>query len=609
MARAVAHALESGRHLVVQAGTGTGKTLAYLVPSFLSGRRIVVTTATKALQDQLADKDLPMLVRVLQPALDREVSWAVLKGRSNYICRQRVNEVGARNTSSGGDSSETLFDVDDMSESARREVARLIEWSDSTATGDRAELTWSSSDAAWRAVSVGSDECPGATKCPSGDSCFTELARLRASEADIIVVNTHLYGAHVASGGVLLPDHDIVIVDEAHGLEDTMSDSVAISLSAGRLGFLSSALRRIVDDPPLTTRISHVADELTQRLVPSVGQRLSVPLPTPITDTLQDVRRIGMDILDVLRKIDAPDESTQQRKLRAQSLATRIVEDIDKAVNITNTSVPFVSGFERNPHLDIAPLDVGPVLRESVWSTKTAVLTSATVPLNLPSRIGLDADSTETLVVDSPFDYRSQAILYCTANFPAPNDPAFTEAMHEELRLLIEAAGGRTLALFTSYRALDAAVEALRPKLDVTVLSQREYQKSQLVQMFSRDESSCLFATSGFFQGIDIPGRTLSLVTIDRIPFPRPDDPLLSARREAVGQAAFRDIDIPRAATLLAQATGRLIRNAHDRGVVAVFDSRLARAGYRRDILQALPDMKRSIDRDEVVDFLRNVTS
>lgn len=608
MAEAVAGALSTGRHLVVQAGTGTGKTLAYLVPAFLSGRRVVVTTATKALQDQLANKDLPVLVDVLAPLLGRDVMWAVLKGRNNYLCRQRISEIRSQ-LSKTSDEAETLFDVDELPEATRREVSRLIAWADTTATGDRSELTWSSSDPAWRAVSVGSDECPGASKCPSGESCFTEMARLHASAADIVVVNTHLYGAHVASGGALLPEHDIVIVDEAHGLEDTMSDSVAISLSSGRLNFLSGALRRIVDDPPLMTRLAHVSDELTEHLMPLVGQRLGVPLPETITDTFQDIRRIGMDILEVLRKVDPADEGTQQRKLRAQSLATRIVEDVDKATSITTSSVPFVSGFERSPRLDIAPLDVGPVLREAVWTTTTAVLTSATVPLNLPARIGLDAEATDTLTVDSPFDYKTQAILYCTSDFPGPNDPAFTASMHEELRILIEAAGGRTLALFTSYRALDAAVEAIRPKVDVPILSQREYQKSQLVHMFSQDESSCLFATSGFFQGIDIPGRTLSLVTIDRIPFPRPDDPLLSARREAVGQAAFRDIDIPRAATLLAQATGRLIRNASDRGVVAVFDSRLAKSGYRRDILQALPDMRRSVDRTEVVDFLRNITA
>lgn len=616
MAEAVARAIDDRRHLVVQAGTGTGKTLAYLVPSFLSGRRVVVTTATKALQDQLADKDLPFLVSTLGPLLDREVTWAVLKGRSNYLCRQRVAEIesGRGSGTSGGTmpraaESDTLFDPEEVPEAHRHDIAQILEWAETTSTGDRAEMTTSTSDGAWRAVSVGSDECPGASRCPSGDSCFAELARFTASEADIVVVNTHLYGAHVASGGVILPEHDILIVDEAHGLEDTMSDSVAISLSAGRLNFLASAVRRIVDDAPLTTRIGHAADALSTLLTPRIGQRLSVPLPADITDVLLEIRRIGADVLDVLRKIDTTNEGTQQRKLRAQSLATRLVDDLDKATSITATSVPFVIGFDRNPRLDIAPLDVGPVLKASVWDSTTAVLTSATVPLNLPARIGLDPDTTDTLNVESPFDYRSQAMLYCTAHFPNPNDPTFTDAMHDELLSLIRAAGGRTLALFTSYRALDAAVESIRPRVDVTVLSQREFQKNQLVHLFSQDESSCLFATSGFFQGIDIPGRTLSLVTIDRIPFPRPDDPLLSARREAVGSSAFREIDIPRAATLLAQATGRLIRNASDRGVVTVFDPRLATSGYRRDILQALPDMKRSVDHQEVVDFLRLVTS
>lgn len=606
MAQAVAQSLEERRHLVVQAGTGTGKTLAYLVPAILSGRTVVVTTATKALQDQLADKDLPNVVGALTPLLGREATWAVLKGRSNYLCRQRISEIRGAGTDSDSD---TLFEAEEISEASKREIARLVEWAKVTDSGDRSELTWSATDNAWRAVSVGSEECPGASRCPSGESCFAELARFTASEADIVVVNTHLYGAHVASGGALLPEHDVLIVDEAHGLEDTMSDSVGISMSGGRLTFLGAALRRIVDDAPLSTRISHAADSLIQRLTPLLGQRVAIPLPDDISDVLSDIRRIGADILDVLRKIEASDESTQQRKLRAQTLATRLVDDLDKIAAITAAYVPFVSGFDRNPHLDIAPLDVGPVLKESIWSKITAVLTSATVPLNLPERIGLDAEATDVLSVESPFDYRQQAILYCAAHLPNPNDPGFTDLMHEELIQLIRAAGGRTLALFTSYRALDAAVEAVRPEIETTIFSQREYQKNHLVQLFSNDESSCLFATSGFFQGIDIPGRTLSLVTLDRIPFPRPDDPLLSARREAVGQSAFREIDIPRAATLLAQATGRLVRNASDRGVVAIFDPRLAKAGYRRDILQALPDMKRSVDRAEVIDFLRLITS
>lgn len=231
-----------------------------------------------------------------------------------------------------------------------------------------------------------------------------------------------------------------------------------------------------------------------------------------------------------------------------------------------------------------------------------------TVPQNLPERVGLAADSFDALDVGSPFDYAANSLLYCPSGFPNPNGGAFQSSVNDELFRLITAARGRTLALFTSYRAMDAAVEALRPILDVPVISQRDQsQKSRLVDAFIADESACLFATAGFFQGIDIPGRTLSLVTIDRIPFPRPDDPLLSARRDLVGDRAFRDIDLPRAATLLAQAAGRLIRSTTDRGVVAVFDPRLATAGYRRHLLAAMPPMKRTIDRQEVMDFLRSI--
>ena len=338
------------------------------------------------------------------------------------------------------------------------------------------------------------------------------------------------------------------------------------------------------------------------------NQRISAPLPLEITAVLAEGRRLVARILDILRTIDTKDDDSNQRKLRAQTLASRLADTIDVALKTDDTFVPYVSGTVDHPKLDIAPLDVGPVLDAGVWQKTTAILTSATVPNKMAERIGLPVSRTQTCTVESPFDYQSNAVLYCSKHLPNPNSADFTKLMHEELFHLIAAAGGRTLALFTSYKALDLAVEAMRKKLPNTILSQREYQKTQLVKLFTEDESSCLFATSGFFQGIDIPGRTLSLVTLDRIPFPRPDDPLLSARREAIGDRAFREIDLPRAATLLAQATGRLIRNATDRGVVAVFDPRLGNAGYRRDILESMPPMRKSIDRAEVEEFLRLIT-
>lgn len=609
MAHAVEEALNEGKHLIVQAGTGTGKTIAYLVPAIVAGKRTVVTTATKALQDQLAHKDLPFLVQHLSEYVNRDITFAVLKGRSNYVCRQRLAELnGETEKKNRKADSPTLLEVDEMSQSVRREIDLISEWTKTTKSGDMADISWSPSDRALRAVSVGSDECPGARRCPVGGTCFSELARFKASEADIVVVNTHLYGLHVASGGQLLPEHEVLIVDEAHGLEDIMSDTVGVSIHAGNFNFFAGVVKRIIADPKVISDIVNIGTMLDEVLSPIHNQRISAPLPLEVTAVLAEGRRIVARILDILRTIETKDDDSNQRKLRAQTLATRLADTIDVALKTDDTYVPYISGSVDHPKLDIAPLDVGPVLDAGVWQKTTAILTSATVPSKMADRIGLPVSKTQLCNVDSPFDYQSNAVLYCSKHLPNPNSPEFTKLMHEELFHLISAAGGRTLALFTSYRALDAAVDAMRKRLPNTILSQREYQKNQLVKLFSEDESSCLFATSGFFQGIDIPGRTLSLVTLDRIPFPRPDDPLLSARRDAIGDRAFREIDLPRAATLLAQATGRLIRNATDRGVVAVFDPRLGNAGYRRDILGSMPPMRKSVDRQEVEEFLRLIT-
>lgn len=613
MATAVEEAIAEGRHLVVQAGTGTGKTIAYLVPAMLAGKRTVVATATKALQDQLAGKDLPFLVEALSDYLGHEVSWAVLKGRRNYVCRQRIAEVTGQTVDTGKgrgkrDDSPTLLDLDDFSSTTRREVDRIVTWAATTRTGDFADLDFNPSERATLAVSVGSEECPGANRCPFGGSCFAEMALARAAEAEIIVVNTHLYGNHIASEGALLPEHDIVIVDEAHGLEDIMSDTVGMSIGEGSFTYFAGAVRRILDDPKLNQDITDVGLMLNEVLAPGLGTRLSAPLPVAVAEVLARGRLVVAATLDGLRRIETKDDDSNQRKLRAQMLANRLAATLDGALGIDATFVPFVTGRADRPKLDIAPLDVAPILREGVWSKHPAILTSATIPTNMPTRVGLPADGTDMLDVESPFDYQESSVLYCSTSLPEPNSPQFTARMHEELFHLITAAGGRTLALFTSYRAMDAAVTEMRKRLSVTVLAQNEYQRGQLVRMFSEDETSCLFATASFFQGIDIPGRTLSLVTLDRIPFPRPDDPLLSARREALGDRAFRDIDLPRAATLLAQATGRLIRNASDRGVVAVFDPRLGTKGYRREILAAMPPMRRSTNRAEVEDFLRLIT-
>ena len=597
MAQAVAEAVVSGRHLVVQAGTGTGKSLAYLVPAVLSGRPTVVATATKALQDQLATKDLPFLAE----QLDVEFAWAVLKGRSNYLCLQRVREV--RDPGSG------QLELEDLLPSNRHEVERLATWAATTTTGDRAELDWNPSERAWAAVSVSSEECPGAQRCPLGEPCFAETARRRAAAADVVVVNTHLYGIDVGSGGAILPEHEVVVIDEAHQLEDITSDTAGLAIGAGRFANLARLARRILADPELLATVADAGTDLGEQLAPWSGQLLPSPLPGPLAESLGRGRLVIDRLLTALRSITTDVAAADQRRTRAQKAAATLAEDVDAALVTPAGAVAWVGGRRDQPRLEVAPLDVAPVLSEGVWSKRTAILTTATVPINLPDRVGLPSGATDLLDVGSPFEYEEHALLYCAAHLPDPRQPAHQAGVHAELQALITAAGGRTLALFTSRRAMQEAAAALSPLLDVTVLTQDDLPKPALLARFTAEETSCLFATAGLFQGIDVPGRTLSLVTIDRLPFPRPDEPLLKARRERLGPEAFRGIDLPRAATLLAQAGGRLIRRATDRGVFAVLDPRLASAGYRWDVVRALPPMRRTRRREEVEAFLREITA
>jgi ATP-dependent DNA helicase DinG len=602
MAQRVAQAMASGRHLIVQAGTGTGKSLAYLVPVVLARRRTVVATATKALQDQLATKDLPFL----QAQLDRPFSFAVLKGRANYLCRQRLHEATTSDQQLG------LALDDEGSRGAQRrtrEVAELAVGAANTATGDRAELDREPSPGAWAAVSVGPRECPGAAKCPRGDECFAEQARTRAAEADVIVVNLHLYGLDLASGGGILPDHDVVIIDEAHQLEDTVSATSGRELGPARFSALAGAVGAIVADTDLLGALERSGDSVAAELADEVGRRLRGGVPAGLATALATARQRIDTALAALRAVDAnaPGDAGA-RKERALRTATALIDDIDAVLSLNAGQVAWVEGSPDTPLLKVAPLDVAPVLSDALWGRRTAVLTSATVPPGLAERLGIEADRHDEIDVGSPFDHATHALLYCAAHLPNPRTAGFDEALHKELEALVVAAGGRTLALFTSFRAMDAAAEALRPRLPWTVLTQRDRPKAALLAQFSEDETSCLFATMSFWQGVDVPGPALSLVAIDRLPFPRPDEPLLQARREQARAEAFRVVDLPRAATLLAQGAGRLMRRADDRGVVAVFDPRLAtNARYRWDIVRALPPMERTKDRAHAEARLRAI--
>ncbi|HMJ74917.1 MAG TPA: ATP-dependent DNA helicase [Iamia sp.] len=596
MAHAVLRAIIDGRHVVVQAGTGTGKSLAYLVPAAMSGKPVVIATATKALQDQLVGKDLPFVAE----HLDEPLTYAVLKGRSNYVCRQRLGEI---------DASAQQLALDGLVERAPEEELRDIKtWAGTTLTGDRAELAFEPSPEAWAAVSVGSRECPGASHCPQGGSCFAEAARNLASDADVVVVNLHLYGLHLESGGMVLPEHDVVIIDEAHQLEDVISSTFGVDLTAGRFAALSRMAGAVLEDPLTLGAVESAGSLVADALAEHVGRRLRGRLEPEIESAVADARIAVDGLLAALKGVPTDKgEDTAAKATRAAKAAGRLAGELEAVLEVRTGHVMWVEGPERTPSLRLAPVDVGPTLAERLWSETTAILTSATVPPSIVARLGLPEDRVDVMDVGSPFDHQHHALLYCAAHLPDPREATYEPATHAELMALIEAAGGRTLALFTSYRAMDAAADVLRPRLSVPLLTQRDLPKPALVAAFSSDEPTCLFATMGFWQGVDVPGRTLSLVAIDRIPFPRPDEPLMQARREAARGEAFRLVDLDRAATLLAQGAGRLIRTAEDRGVVAVLDPRLAKARYRWDLVRALPPMRRTKDRAEAEAFLREV--
>jgi ATP-dependent DNA helicase DinG len=602
MVEAIAEGITEGHHVVVQAGTGTGKSLGYLVPALLSGRRTVVATATKALQDQLADKDLPFLAEHLAREFGRSVSFAVLKGRSNYVCRQRLAELAA----GGADAQLGIEGI--ANDAVQRQVRRIQEWAQRSASGDRAELEFEPSPAVWTTVSVGVRECPGANRCPSGGECFAEKARRAAQDVDVVVVNLHLFALDVVLGGGILPPHDLAIIDEAHQTEDIVAAAAGFELANTRFvhlariaaGLLAEASTQLADVEAAGLRV-------VDALGPFRGRRIRSPIGDDLRDALDlartRVERLGHSMREI--PDDAPGDAGA-RKLRCVQAVTALLGDLDAVLHLRDSDVAWVEGNETSPVLRVAPIDIAGLLRDRLWSECTAVLTSATLPPRLTERLGLDEGTFTQLDVGSPFDYEHAALLYCAADLPDPRAPDFRPALLRELEALIVAAGGRTLSLFTSWKAMHEAVEHIRPRVPWTVLAQGDLPKPALLQAFNEDETSCLFATMSFWQGVDVPGASLSLVTVDRLPFPRPDDPLLEARRELAGASAFREIDVPRAATMLAQGAGRLIRTTQDRGVVAVFDRRLATTkSYRWDIVNALPPMRRTRSRAEAEQFLR----
>jgi ATP-dependent DNA helicase DinG len=645
MAAAVARAMETGDHLAVQAGTGTGKSLAYLVPAArhaaARGAAVVVSTATIALQRQLIDRDLPRLASALEPLLGRAPTFAILKGRRNYLCLNRLR---------GGATDEPqqeLFDPRAASE-VGRQVARLHEWAATTSSGDRDELVPGVDERAWRQVAVTARECIGAQRCPFAAQCFAERARETAGMADIVVTNHALLAIDALENGQVLPEHEVVIIDEAHDLVDRVTSVAAAELSAPGVEAAARRIGRQVTDDS-SARLRDAGEGLAEALTEAPGGRIDV-LAEPLAASLAAVRdAAGSSAAEIRASAKGTEDDPQQLTARRAALAAldEVRESADRILTAFGADMaarPDVVWLDSSPERDsrhpptlrVAPLQVGGLLAERLFGRRTVALTSATLTVGgsfapLARQWGLPAPAAEAasagdeggdgeahpvvwegIDVGSPFDHPRSGILYVARHLPPPGRDGLPEAYLDELRELITAAGGRTLGLFSSMRAARQAAAELRDRIDFPVLCQGDDPTSQLISRFADDEATCLFGTLSLWQGVDVPGRSLQLVVIDRIPFPRPDDPLASARQRAVaarGGNGFMTVAAAQAALLLAQGAGRLLRTMTDRGVVAILDPRLVTARYGSFLRASLPPFWATTDPEVARGALRRLAA
>ncbi|QGK72066.1 DEAD/DEAH box helicase [Allosaccharopolyspora coralli] len=640
MAEAVQNSIRSGEHLAVQAGTGTGKSLAYLVPAIrhavADNTTVVISTATIALQRQLVDRDLPLLATALAGELGRRPTFAILKGRRNYVCLNRIHGNAPEEPEDG-----TLFDPFAAS-ALERQVTRLREWAQETETGDRDELVPGVTDQAWRQVSVTAKECLGAHRCPVGADCFAEHARADAGRADVVVTNHALLAIDALDDRPVLPEHDVVVVDEAHDLVDRVTSAATGELTASGVRLAARRCGRAVDQET-ADRLDEASEGLELVLADAPAGRLDA-MPEALQTTLRVIRDAASACVTALgpeRKEDV--EGGTARKLalalteEVHDTAIRLLDAFDDPKGQRRDVVWIASEPNRPPAVRVAPLGVGGLLRERLFGQRTSVLTSATLALGgsfdalarqwglPPERSAEAAEGVATakeppsddgdpawsgLDVGSPFQHGSSGILYIARHLPPPGTSGLQDSYVEELAGLVEAAGGRTLGLFSSMRAAREASEQLRERLDTPVLCQGEDSTSLLVSQFAEDPETSLFGTLSLWQGVDVPGNSLQLVVMDRIPFPRPDDPLMSARAKAVqerGGNGFITVSGTHAALLLAQGAGRLLRSMHDRGVIAVLDSRLATARYGGFLRASLPPFWQTYDPDVVRGALRRL--
>ncbi len=620
MANAVAKTIQGHGHAIIQAGTGTGKSLGYLVPAAIAAlanqEPVVIATATLALQRQLIDKDLPRMVEALEDELGRPVKYAVLKGRNNYICLQKLH--GAI----PDDESDALFST--QKNTLADQVIAVRAWAEKTETGDRDEYDDEIDPRVWRSLTVGRRECVGESKCVYGEECFTAKRRSEANEADIIITNHAMLAIDALENIPVLPEHGAVIIDEGHELVDRATSSLTSELSSTMVERSLSRARRLVDEPTLVQlqdAMDALDDALAEAAVDLPGPTRLKPIPQALTLALTLIRDSGHQVMTVLNANKEEKDPDALAKLQQAKAAVEEMQDTaGSMLNANDYDVVWLDpGENRAPILRRAPLSIGGLLRDSLFSKTPVVLTSATLTVaggfdSLITSLGLTDSDVTTMDVGSPFDHAQQGILYVARELPAPDRDGVPMEALDTLAELIEAAGGRTLALFSSWRGVERAAEYLRVRLDnkkyPMLVQKRGDAVGTLVKSFADNPATTLLGTVSLWQGVDVPGESCICVVIDRIPFPRPDDPLIAARQQAVddaGGSGFHSISVPRAGLLLAQGVGRLIRGETDKGVVAVLDSRLANAGYAKSLRASLPPFWFTTDKDVVIGSLERL--
>ena len=628
MAEAVANALSDRHHLIVQAGTGTGKSLAYLVPALVHGKRVLVATATLALQRQLVERDLPRVKDALEAELKREITFAVYKGVGNYLCLQKMN------SEESNSDNEILIDISTLERDARK----LREWAIKPGvSGDRDDAP-EVDRRVWLANSTSGRECVGADECRFGSECFAVRAKAKAQSADIVVTNHTLLAIEIVDSHPILPERDAIVLDEAHEFLDRTTQAVTEELTSGRVSRAANMLRKHMPGKladAFTKAADQFADALTEfgdeYRIRSEEERRLTELPDQLNAPIRKVKEAAEAVLAAINAdSEIVDPDSLAERARVKGAVNEVKTTTQKMLRIGEG---YVLWYEPNfATLYLAPLDVSPVLRENLFTKTPVIATSATLSVGksfdaIAKNLGIygaeeevdedwtiDPTNVQMLDVGSPFDFANQGMLYLPRHIPEPGRDGPSKEALVELGELIDAAGGRTLALFSSWRGVEMADEHLRrvlAELPIAIITQRRGDSvGSLVERFAADPTSILLGTMSLWQGVDVPGPACTLVAIDRIPFPRPDDPVISARAnqaDSAGGSGFMQVSLPRAALLLAQGTGRLIRSTEDRGVVAILDSRIVTKRYGSILLNSMPPFWRTSDGAVIRDSLKRL--